>query len=1411
MAVGKKKSFKKGGTEKSVASSKQVIIVLISLVVLIAVVAVLYPMLKEKGVTGKATAVPDEKKYSFCGTHDPGYAGLMKELIPSGNGQFSYGLCINKENSLGISCSKNNEGYIKDVADKFDALCFPSFSDTLPWVECNADGVKESNGDNIYSFPEGRMSGGAFLCAQNGLYESWELCTKDQTKGTIAGSNSQYLCYSSSTETIWKFCDKTLDSQCFSDGSGDFKFCCQEGKWNGCSATENNGILSESKLLYCDGTKWTLCDSSSVDISSNEKYYCAGNNFWQECKIENSFSSDYKALCKNGKWQALPEAALPPPGYDWAENGAPVPQVKVGEGKTLSYNVRFGTTVQIVGDPKKLYYCLSAQYCPGSSYKLDGADYCYAENTILPSGGQPATLCTLENNAGVWAVCSSTLPEEYKFYKNKYLCVAKKQQSAYWDKCDQDKVSGDNDEYHCDPSTSTWTKCTGNLEGDATANENFVCSAGEWTTMFKVGVEKNNLFEVRVQENGKAKNLETGKSTLGGITLCDEGTENIKSKATVCYTDKNKTVPKVVVPVLSLHSLQGSNQPQTNVDTVNDLLYVYDEADQKSVSLVKIIHPQAGSVQISETVLANNFKAGRRLAVEVDGHYYLLGQVPAGSLEMGKLQLISLPSLSAAPVTVLASDQYQFEIQAKKVLALKYVGTTITFSVGKVTQALAGAVQDHNLVGEYEVQFSKEQPVRLQDLDNKVLVPCLSDAPNDPLLMQLCLDDETQQPFISLERDVLVKTQLESVDVALLYHWDEATNHKLASVFYLQAVSGASESPTNFDYNDFNSNLAIAGNRVAVEFEGQLYLIKHEGNILSLPKVSLLSYTGTETAYPAASQSEKQVEFVVDGGKVYLTRSFSSPPPPFGMYGKTTMELLTESVDLVNELSTSMSSQVPVNIVGPINYGVIGRDTTSKAGDVLQYQPSFKIKGTVQNKQLVLGYRVPFVQTDALGNTLFYYYSAAKKDGSLVKSTQIYTLYNLSDIKIHPSKEHVFDDMFIDIFTNQGKQIALAFNSSFYLLGYAGTTPEEKSFFQFENLTLTSLDGSTKFNPIVSDSKADFTVPEGKVMVSVDPAVTTITFSKQDLAGLKKEAEAKATQEAKEAATVEFDPVKDYKLMLNSGQIVDINGVKYEICDKDVFIKTITDKVNLCKDGKLFMLLKGKNSLLKENEFVQDGNLLLQYTKSIVDGKVKKTITFWQAFSLGLNPAFSWLQLTANFENKQFPALLWNKEWYELSGASPALEDLEMDSLNGTGTCSVHVYPGEQGEQSGKISCQSSQLLLPNLLDIKQELVGDDIQFTITPTDDKLVTTTPFNVTSQTYFVSSLDKPNRYYLHVQKKGDALVELALQDSEQGNYFLIVYLPKGATREIILSNGDIITLDVLEISDKKTFSPIVAVSK
>ncbi|MBI4151410.1 hypothetical protein HY496_00425, partial [Candidatus Woesearchaeota archaeon] len=1238
---------------KPTVSPGKLILLIASIVLLVVLLSSLYPLLREKGVTGKAFAPPGQA-FASCSSEKGGFVFRY-------NDNKNIALCSGVDNN-GHECNSDYVGFIKTVttnSGSVDVRCNanPSYQDpAFRWVECDTNANLGTSGFK-WSVGEGYLFGdGKTLCAQNGEVESFFVCPSShrisgsegvfQDTGVVQTIKGDYLCNGGNG---WKLCDESQKDKTLSETDGKSLFYCQErdGKlrWEKCSSSENNGQVTNNQIRYCDGAEWVKCDAAAKgQVSVDQKYYCEGT-IWKECQVENSFSSDYKALCKGGKWSVFLQAATPPSGFSW--DVPPVPQLSFEQEGVVVYNKqrKDATGTVLGGAPTgRKFYCPSTQFCPATSYQQ--VDNCYSENTIFPSepsGKKPDWLCTLENNEGIWVYCNPNLPKEYKLYEEKYLCDIKGG-NYLWNKCDKDKLSEDK-KYYCDGTK--WTPCTSSLNGGATQNENYVCSGEEWSSSFKL--DSANLFEVRIQQDGDKKDI----SPLGSTYLCDKGTENIKFRATICYglTEALLTVP-------SFTFLQGSNQP---LQTKGNILFTYDEADPKSVSahyIVRLTTEQPAFDLLTLSVVAQNFVAGRRLAVEVDGQYYLLTQVPAGPLDLSKLELVWLPSKNPVPVTVLASDTYQFEIQAKKVLQISYVADRVVIQLAKPVEAFAGQVTLHNLAAEYEVVFSRQQPVKLQDpeLGGPVIVPCLSDSPSDPLTLQICLNDQVQ-PVATVQRDVLTDVRINNVPVAFLYHWDDATKSKRASIFSLQTLDGRKEeNPLELQYEDFVGSLVDDDKRVALRFANNLYLLDHDGAILSLPALNLTSYAEEgRVTYSSGSQSEKSVEFLVDGGKITLTRQLIFPPPPFALSVKTTAELLSNPLDLAQELSTSFSSEVPVMVTAPINYGVLGQDTA----DVLGFKHFFKVKGDGPGQSTMpLEFQTVYPDVHAAGQTLFYYYGAEKKGGELVKTARVYLYYNLTDNVVD---QHIFDATFLDTFMGEGRELALGWGNGYYLLSYAGATPTQKSFFEFEKLSLATIDGATKFTPTVSGLQASFTVPQGTITISVNKDVTTMIFAKKG-----------AKEIAQEAATEAFAPLSDQKYVLGQGKIVAITpgegviGGSYAICDTGIYVEKITDKVKLCRNGELY-------KVLAEGEFFKDGSLLMRYTPAIEGGKTKKYVALWYGRDISPMMQFSWLSLAENFNNKQFPALLWDKEWFELSGTTPSLSDLQLKSLNGTTFCTVHA------------------------------------------------------------------------------------------------------------------------------------------
>ncbi|MBI2102534.1 hypothetical protein HYT55_01745 [Candidatus Woesearchaeota archaeon] len=1349
-------------------SRNTVVVLVVSVLVIAVVIGVLYPLLQEKGVTGKAVAVPPEEKYAYCSVQEPGFAGYLQQLVPAGNGAFYNALCVNKEKSLGIRCQNENGGYVKNVANGFDALCFPSFAGALgaPWVECNADGAKESNGEGIIPFPVGRMSGGKYLCAQNGLFESWFACPLGNSIGNgvndqqlVSTSNGDYLCF----KEEWKHCDASLKNKGLPEADGKtVLFYCQEKegklKWNQCSSTENNGKITNNQVRYCDGKQWQECELSVKGPSSNKKYWCSGT-VWKECTADNKnkYSLDQKYRCDGAQWVATAAAEQPPQSYTWEQ--APISSKSLATGEDIKFRVKVGKeTKESVGN----YFCPSKEYCANVAFSGGDAssDYCYSENTKFEN----ILLCGKDEKGGLWLSCEDK--EQYVAPNENYLCFEKE-----WHQCIERGVKGV--QFYCDGIK--WNECSSEIIGKATENDEYVCNGISWSTTFVL--DTNHLYEIKLIKDGGAKELQGPLTKLSTLSLCDSGTEKVPFKTTVCSFEGGN------VPISSNSFLAGSNE---KIYVKDDLLFQYTETLPKTVTVHLVLHPnQKNGVNLPLGTLADNLIAGRRPVIELDGQYYLLTH-PQQLFSPAEVQLLSLPSLTPIEVKKLSSQKYQFVVQAKKYITLTLVGDTISLAVGKPTEAIAGQVENHNLESEYEVPFSKEKPVNLLDFGTQ-LVPCLSDTLSDPAQLLVCLNEQDKTPFVSLPQNVLIKKALPQQlgegglqDVALLYQWDPIAKKKQGYVFYLNQLG---KLETKLSYEDFVSNLVDLQKRIALEFAGNLYLMGHGGNVLALPQINLTSYTGgSVTHYGSGSQSEKTVDFLIAGGKVTLSRQLISPPPPFTLSVQTTEELLANPLDLTQELSTSLSSQVPVMIVNPVNYGVLSQDTTSTNADVLGFKPLFKVKGDAEGQQqLSLQFQKPIVDGNSKsGFTLLYYYGAEQKDGGLVKSARVYYYYNLTDVV---ADTHTFDDAFLDTFMGKGREMVLGFGNGYYVLSYAGATPLQKSFFEFEKLALTSLDGTQKFTPVVDGLQASFAVPEGTIVVNVDQAVTKMTFTKKG-----------AQEIAQEAVTESFDPLQDYKYTLVPGNIVNIDGVSYEICDKGAYLK-VFDRVQLCRDGNFYKTVKEKDFLtengvliyFKYDSKLKQKQLILERYVDLSVSKAGAIVTNDKFFSLPLE--------------KMGLGLKWNDEWYELG-------DMTLIKLDGTGFCggvdNAFTADVETLGSVGYVICESNTIKegkiivsTTSLLKVVKEVVETtgDVLFTLSPTTYKLASSIPVEVKNTETFLEPADENSFAYDVKVSYGTVLADVVL--SVDKKVFFKASLPEGVTRQVLLPDGKTIKIKVVDI--------------
>ncbi len=1310
-------------------------------------------------------------------------------------------MCLGKETDA-IKCSAESDGYVKS-----DVLCSSN-----TWVECNTDGIQGGAGDiivvgegtlqnpnylcgggeNWYACPLGSLkskfnskdgvdnqdsvhtSQGSFVC--DGI--QWTSCTDD---GTFALDN-KYVC----DAKAWKKCVTGTTS------AGEGKFVCDDKlKWNQCT-TEGDvlkkfkgnfegswkGSIVTEYVYYCDGTSWKSCVGQDGATSSDNKYLCS--TWWVECNadIKNTYSPDHTLRCDGEQWVAVAASEIKPPaGYDWGK--APVKSKPLTEGIDVIPRTKDGTKIT-EGAP---IFCPSADYCPNTAFPGGDKDpnYCYSENTKFNKN----SLCVKDDKGGLWVTCSKT---NFIADNKNYLCLT----NSEWQKCTEKTVKVD--KFYCDGTK--WNECTTDLEGTTIDDDSYQCVKGKWTSTLVV--KDISLFEVKLTKGGSVRDVTGPFAVYKKINLCDKGTEFSADKTTLCYdTSKTISLESTSRLLTKLAKPFDDGPSATKTDT---LTFIYDETVPKTVSAILTVNVVKDHTYLTGT-FEHNFVEGRRLMAKLGGEYYLISRkVSAATFKLDQLSIRHIPTGQEFSPLALPGGKYQFTVFAEKAIILSEDKGVYTITSAKPTLAAATYAVPIDLSQTYEAEFTKDATVNLQAFG---VVGICKDDPAIPSILTVC--DATKEIF-DLQSG---KSSVEGATPFLFrYVSPLPTESKKGKIFYRLDLSEEQEQSATI----FSNNL-VKGKSLGLTVEDNNYLLYHPVSpLLDLTQLNLTDVSAESSPTYLAEGDQEQVVFNLPLGaqinvKLVLT--------PVLHYVISAAANVVNIVDLQTKFQTSVSTYAPVTLTGKDSLGKVSihSQDIKTLKDTMRVQFPSKTGGDIE-----LTYAVP---QEVGSDFLFYYgkFTAGGKVGVQNVFTKYADIYLYKDLTADTFVHSFDDDSFILPLLKNNK-IAFGLEDKYYLLTYSEPwTGQSTTGFELEKMVLTSLDGVTLYPAVKSGKLLKFNLGKNRIDAVIDTIANTITFKGVTTAAVsaevteaQKAAEGEATQQAKEAATVQFDPVKEYKFVLNPGQIVDVKGVKYEICDKDVFVSTITDKVNLCKDDQLFKVSTGKKSLLKINEFVNDGDLLLQYTTSIENGKTKKTVTFWNAFNLQQDNEFSWLQLTDNFKNKQFPALLWNNEWYELSGTSPALEDLELDSLNSTGNCKVKVYPGEQGEQSGMISCTSSELedSTPNLLKIKQNLVGSDILFSIMPTDEKLVTTTPFEVSDLVTFIPSLDKPDVYTLKVGGTA-ALVYVQIRDKDNSQVFYL-HLPKETTRIVLLPNGETIIIDVLEVSDQKSkYTPIVAVSK
>ena len=613
----------------------------------------------------------------------------------------------------------------------------------------------------------------------------------------------------------------------------------------------------------------------------------------------------------------------------------------------------------------------------------------------------------------------------------------------------------------------------------------------------------------------------SGLADITAVEICDPGVD--LETVRVCYKNNTGTAQTRVVD--SITKLNRINQKPTHL-LLENLTFIYEQPSTgtaKNVSIILALDITSKTITSNFNNFASSLLAGQRLMLIQNNEYYLLEHPTADLFSMANLKLTHIPTLNVYPaVPYQGTDSYVFNVLGGRQIELRRTidGKNLIIRTAALGEAPAAYVIPHHLTEEYEVKFNYNNPVNIIDPASLgTITVCQDDNPRDAEQIKICRNNNY---VFTLRKDLLTKQSVSSNNYLFLFTINGGT--KQISLFKLENIDSTNVRIfTDLNYDNLINNL-VAGRRLGVEFKENLYLLSHPvTSLISLPNITLKSYTLAGTTTLPTSGSEAQIEFVtLDGGKMYIKRNYGSPPPPFDLWALEQHELAP--INLNHQLFTSFSSLGTIRIIQP-NIGNIAVKTGT-GGDIRQSQSVFKL--TTADGDLTLNYREPKVVKD---KALFYYHTANVQTGIHVKSGSVYRYYDL-DKNIG---KHYFNDTFIDIITG-GNELALKFNNTYYLLGH-DNAPDEPVFFDLSKLLLKTIDGGSTFLPnLTSNSEISFIVPGGRIFVKLDEFNNEISFS---------------SSKKKELETITFG--EEYSIVLTTSGRVKINDVYLELCNLNLY------------------------------------------------------------------------------------------------------------------------------------------------------------------------------------------------------------------------------------------------------------------
>ncbi|MBI2151706.1 hypothetical protein HYU21_03220, partial [Candidatus Woesearchaeota archaeon] len=687
-------------------------------------------------------------------------------------------------------------------------------------------------------------------------------------------------------------------------------------------------------------------------------------------------------------------------------------------------------------------------------------------------------------------------------------------------------------------------------------------------------------------------------------------------------------------------------------------------------------------------------------------------------------------------------------------------------------------------------------------------------------------------------------------NLLFLYNKQVGTTPKMVHVYRLDDLTPgtAPAGPQTKEGTMFSNNL-VGGRSYGfmVQDEGveEYYLLSHPPRPFDdLNDLTITALSNPKLPRPLPQADDERAIFILPAERFadvtgedkrlirFTVKRIQTPEAQYEVSADTDFD---NKVDLAEQLETAIDTYSSVELMGE---NPLGKITLSSDDDALAKEEMvININSASNSKRLVLA------EPQVDSQTLFYYKTfyenkdEERKQTYHTKQAEIFKLYQLGASGSYQIQTHPITDEAFYIPLLRGRRLALSVDGNYYLLKHneRWKSDDKLTFFKREAMTLTLLGETEK------DIEGKYSKTTQEVTFNLEKAGKSgeikLHFNTVDLNN--QQAEFYFVPKSEETI-IEFDPVKEYRAELpaRTSPIVSklqlkevvyaedgtvsttIPGNNYRNCDEPDIDAGITNFMLFCteEDGE------ETTEELTIGDFLEVENTVVTYR-----GKVggKKQVVFQYVLGDGVDLSqnsaeiteISWRELTTNIIAKKNPAIKLGDRYFEIDGSSFSALTFRNISAAKESFGPISVLSTVEGANTGRIAIGT------NLYKLEQSLVDYKITLSIRKEQEELLGTAGITLAvndnpttiEETNFISSINKEEVYAISASLEPGSsdrgeFVRVKIIDTATNDIIYSFKIPQGQRRPVLLSNGDLINVDVnLETPTDSTSRLIIKITK